>query len=54
MVKLVQFTEGSGVRVGALLADGNVVDVSKSDPTIPNNMRSILEGGDAMLVKVTA
>lgn len=55
-MKLVQFSSSSSpaVRVGVLLADGSVADVTQTDASIPRDMKSVLEGGEAVLAKIKA
>lgn len=54
MVRLVRFSEGGAVRVGAQLGDGgDVADVTKADPSIPNDVNALLSSADG-LAKVKA
>jgi len=54
-MRLVTFNDGAGPRVGVQLSpDGPVADVSAIDPTIPRDMKSVLEGGDEAMAKMAA
>ena len=46
-MRILQFVEGGKQRVGVeLKQDGDIVDISAFDPSIPSNMRSFLEDKD--------
>jgi 2-keto-4-pentenoate hydratase/2-oxohepta-3-ene-1,7-dioic acid hydratase in catechol pathway len=45
-MKLVTFREGNSDRLGARSGD-QIIDLSAADPSIPSDMRSFLEAGDA-------
>jgi 2-keto-4-pentenoate hydratase/2-oxohepta-3-ene-1,7-dioic acid hydratase in catechol pathway len=49
-MRLVTFREGGRDRVGARVGD-NIVDLSAGDSTIPSDMRTFLEAGDATQFK---
>jgi hypothetical protein len=53
MVRLVQFENGGAVRVGVQLPNGDIADVTKTDASIPTDMRSVLEGGDATIAAIS-
>ena len=49
-MRLVQFVEGGKRRVGVeVAAGGDVADITAVDSSIPRDMRSFLEGGDAIM-----
>ena len=52
-MRLVTFREGGRDRVGARVGD-NIVDLSAGDSTIPSDMRTFLEAGDAARSKAEA
>lgn len=47
-MRFVTFREGNSDRIGARSGD-QIIDLSASDSSIPSDMRSFLEGGDAAL-----
>lgn len=50
-MRFVQFEEGGRRRLGVEReANGDVVDLSKADPTLPTDMRGFLDGGQKMLL----
>ena len=49
-MRFVQFEESGNRRVGVELKEnGDIVDLCKENAAIPNDMRSFIEGGNAML-----
>lgn len=49
-MRLVQFQDAGNRRIGVELKEnGDIVDLCKANPNIPNDMRSFIEGGNAML-----
>ena len=44
-MKLVTFTHNSHTRIGALLDENTILDFSKADSSLPQDMISFLEGG---------
>jgi 2-keto-4-pentenoate hydratase/2-oxohepta-3-ene-1,7-dioic acid hydratase in catechol pathway len=52
-MRLVTFSEGGAVRVGALVGD-QVVDLAKAVPDLPRDMQGLVEAGDAGLARVRA
>eukprot|EP00730_Choanoeca_flexa_P006279 TRINITY_DN12124_c0_g2_i1.p1 TRINITY_DN12124_c0_g2~~TRINITY_DN12124_c0_g2_i1.p1 ORF type:complete len:303 (+),score=99.50 TRINITY_DN12124_c0_g2_i1:216-1124(+) len=53
MVRLCRFEIDGNARVGAeVKQDGDIVDLVAGDDTIPNDVRAILAGGEAMMTKV--
>ena len=52
-MRLISFTHNGSTRTGAAV-DGGVVDLPAADASIPADMVSLLQGGDAMLDKVAA
>lgn len=51
-MRLVQFVESGRQRVGVETQDGgDVVDISAGEPSIPNDMKSFLAGGEDMMSK---
>ena len=51
-MKLVTFTTGDRTRIGALVAD-EIVDLASAAPSLPGNMRDLLEAGPDALAAVT-
>lgn len=50
-MRFVQFEEGGRRRLGVEReTNGDVVDLSKADPTLPTDMRGFLDGGQKMLL----
>ncbi len=49
-MKLATFTHTGRRRLGAISADG-VVDLHTTDPDLPADMRSLLEGGDELMTR---
>lgn len=50
-MRFVQFEEGGKRRLGVEKeANGDIVDLSKADPTLPTDMRGFLDGGQRMLL----
>ena len=47
-MKLITFTESSRTRIG-LLRGGQIVDLSKVAPSLPDDMLNFLEAGDAAM-----
>ena len=47
-MKLITFTEASRTRIG-LLQNQNVVDLSQAAPSLPQDMLSLLQAGDAAM-----
>ena len=52
-MKLITFTESNHTRIGLLTAEG-VVDLSQADPSLPTDMLSLLQAGDAAMASVRA
>jgi 2-keto-4-pentenoate hydratase/2-oxohepta-3-ene-1,7-dioic acid hydratase in catechol pathway len=48
-MRLVTFTQHGTARTGALATDDTVVDLHAADIAIPQDMLTLLDGGDAML-----
>ena len=44
-MRLVTFTDGMGVRIGALDANGAVRDITGQDPTLPRDMLGLIHSG---------
>lgn len=45
-MKLVNFQDNKGVRLGCQDSEGVVFDVTKTDPSIPKEMKSFFQGGE--------
>lgn len=52
-MKLATYTHEGSTRIGAVSGDG-IIDLAATDPTLPTDMLSLLQGGDAMLDRARA
>lgn len=50
-MKLVTFVQNGSTRIGALIAGDRIVDFSQADASLPKDMISFLEGGQATLAQ---
>lgn len=52
-MKLITYIHNNVTRIGALTDDG-IIDLNATDSSLPSDMISLLEGGDAMMAKAKA
>merc|ERR1719499_2363285 len=45
-LRLVNFNDGNGMRLGAETSDGMICDMTSADPSIPNEMKAFLQAGE--------
>ena len=53
-MRLVTFRSGNATHAGVMIDDATVVHLNAADSNIPDSLRLILEGGDAMLARAQA
>ena len=47
-MRLVTFQDSEGARVGALVGDGEIVDLAAADASIPRNMLDLISSGTSL------
>ena len=49
-MRFLQFSDEKSTRIGVeIVEDGDIVDISEVDSSIPSDMKSFIEGGEDML-----
>lgn len=49
-MRFLQFSDEKSTRIGVeIVDDGDIVDISEVDSSIPSDMKSFIEGGEDML-----